>query len=367
MTDISQDFKTKVIKVDELLKRKTRNYFMYFNYDNEAFMNTGIQESGSTPFCASTTTGPGGKKILGKVGIKQDIIDGFAFLGMKSAFMATASTSYPADFFGKIIEAMKTPGVSFIQTLASCDRGWRHPINITHKINKLAVDSGFWPLYTIRVKDGQPTYALNKKIQFDKTKELFTEYLKLNGRFRHIVKPFNEEKVDGIIEMIHARDKNVLKLVEMFGDPEYKMNTYTYDIKSIPNQEILAPGHGLCQGCGAGIALNQLSLAAHAVAGTNLIITNNTSCSEVSFSKDDVPNWKIPWVHHLFETCATTADAIATTYRILKSKGHYKGELPYVIAIGGDGSTYDIGFQFLKSALVRGGSWGIMNELLAQK
>ncbi|MHA1784763.1 MAG: hypothetical protein ACTSX4_12090 [Candidatus Helarchaeota archaeon] len=367
MVDISQKYKAKTINIDEVLKWKSRNYFMYFNYDNEAFMNTGIQESGSTPFYASTTTGPGGKKVPGKVGIKQDIIDGFSFLGMKSAFLATASTSYPQDFMGKVIEAMKTPGVSFIQVLASCNRGWRHPINVTYKVNKLAVDSGFWPLYTVRIKDGQPTYALNRKIQFDKTKELFTEYLKLNGRFRHIVKPFDEPKINDIIDMIHARAKNILGLVEQFGDPEYKMNLYKLDIKKIPNREILAPGHGLCQGCGAGIALNQLSLAAHTVAGTNLIITNNTSCSEVSLSKDDVPNWKVPWVHHLFETAATTADAIATTYRILKTKGLYKGELPYVIAIGGDGSTYDIGFQFLKSALVRAGSWGIMNDILAKE
>ena len=364
---MEQKYKTKIIDVKDLLERKEHNYFMYYNYDNEAFMNTGIQESGATPTFASTTTGPGGKKILGKVGIKQDIIDGFAFLGMKSAFLATASTAYPQDFIGKIVEAMKTPGVAFIQILASCDRGWRHPINITQKINKLAVDSGFWPLYTIRVQDGQPTYALNKKIQFDKTKELFTEYLQLNGRFRHIIKPFKEDKVNAIIDMIHARDENILKLVNAFGDPEFKMNTYKVDVKEMPNQEILAPGHGLCQGCGAGIGLNQLALAAHWVAGTNLIITNNTSCSEVSFSKDDVPNWKIPWMHHLFETSATTADAVATTYRIMKSKGHYTGELPWVIAIGGDGSTYDIGFQFLKAALVRAGSFGIMNELLAQE
>ena len=73
---MSQEFKSRVIDVKEVLKRETRNYMLYFNYDNEAFMNTGIQESGSTPFGASTTTGPSGKAVPGKVGIKQDIIDG---------------------------------------------------------------------------------------------------------------------------------------------------------------------------------------------------------------------------------------------------------------------------------------------------
>ena len=65
--------KSKLIKIDDLLKRDAHNHFLYINYDNEAYMNTGIQESGATPSFASTTTGPGGKLIKGKIGIKQDI------------------------------------------------------------------------------------------------------------------------------------------------------------------------------------------------------------------------------------------------------------------------------------------------------
>ena len=72
---MEQKYKVRVLKVKDILKWKTNNYFLYFNYDNEAFMNTGIQESGSTPFGASTTTGPAGKAIPGKVGMKQDIIE----------------------------------------------------------------------------------------------------------------------------------------------------------------------------------------------------------------------------------------------------------------------------------------------------
>lgn len=362
---IEQNFKARVIKAKEILSWKTNNYLLYFNYDNEAFMNTGIQESGSTPFGASTTTGPAGKAIPGKVGIKQDIIEGFAFMGMQSAFLATTSTAYPNDFIGKIVEALKTPGAAFIQVLASCDRGWRHPVNISNKINKLAVDSGVWPLYTIRVKDGRPTYAMNRKIHFETMEEKLAEYLGLMGRFRHLVKPeFKEQVIPVILDAVKARAENVIKLTKAFGNPEHQLETYIVDYKEIPAQEIVNPGHGLCQGCGAGMALNQLALAANWAAGKNIIITNNTSCSEVSLSKDDVPNWKIPWVHHLFETCATTGDAIATTFRILKAKGLHKGDIPRVIAIGGDGSTYDIGFQFLKAALHRTGTWGIMNPLI---
>jgi len=362
---MSQEYKVRVLDIKDILKRETHNYMLYFNYDNEAFMNTGIQESGSTPFCASTTTGPGGKAVPGKIGIKQDIIDGFAFLGMKSAFLATVSTAYPMDFIGKIIEALKTPGAAFIQALTSCDRGWRHDVNITAKVNKLSVDSGFWPLYSIRIKDGKPTYALNRKIDFDKTKELLVEYLSLMGRFRHLLKPRREDLIDELVKMVHVRANNVVSLVDEFGDPDGQLESYKMKLTELPSQTLIAPGHGLCQGCGAGIALNQLAIGVQMVAGTNIIFTNNTSCSEVSLSKDDVPSYNVPWVHHLFETAATTGDAIATTYRILQTKGHYKGEIPYVVAIGGDGSTYDIGFQFLKSALVRTGSFGLMNPLLS--
>ena len=319
---MSQDFKSRVIDVKELLKRETRNYMLYFNYDNEAFMNTGIQESGSTPFGASTTTGPSGKAVPGKIGVKQDIIDGFAFLGMKSAFLATVSTAYPMDFIGKMVEALKTPGAAFIQALTSCDRGWRHPVNITTKINKLAVDSGFWPLYSIRVKDGKPTYSLNRKIKFDTTKELLTEYLSLMGRYRHLVKPPREDMINALVKMVHARANNVLGLVNQFGDPEGQFETYKLKLSELPNQEIISPGHGLCQGCGAGIALKQMAIGIQMVAGTNVIFTNNTSCSEVSLSKDDIPSYNTPWAHHLFETSATTGDAIATAYRIMQTKGH---------------------------------------------
>jgi len=116
-----------------------------------------------------------------------------------------------------------------------------------------------------------------------------------------------------------------------------------------------------------GMVLNQLATAATAVAGNNIVYVNNTSCSEVSTSKDNVTSWNVPWVHHLFESGATVADAISTTKKILKTKGLYEREIPWVIHIGGDGSTYDIGFQFLKAALIRTSSFVEMNEYLGQK
>ena len=77
--DKGDDTMTKIIKMPDILARTERNTVLYISYDNEAFMNTGIQESGTTPFGASTTTGPGGEKIKGKIGIKEDYILGFTF------------------------------------------------------------------------------------------------------------------------------------------------------------------------------------------------------------------------------------------------------------------------------------------------
>ncbi|MHA1284474.1 MAG: hypothetical protein ACTSVV_08515 [Promethearchaeota archaeon] len=350
------------IKVEDLLKKSGKCNVLYINYDNEAFMNTGIQESSGTPPHASTTTGPAGEKIPGKIGVKQDLVTPFAFFGAKSLFLATANPAYPNDFMGKVVEALKTDGAAFIQVYSDCMRGWRHPASETIKVSKLATECGYWPLYTIRIRDGIPTFSYYRGLDIDKDK--FVDYLKTMGRFRHLFKPkFREQEIDEIIYFTEQRNKRLVSLIAKFG-AEKPIEVYRLDRKSLEPQQHLQPGHGLCPGCGAGIVLNQLATAVQLVAGKNVIYVNNTSCSEVSTSKDFVTSWRVPWVHHLFESGATVADAISTAYKIMKFKGLFQGEIPYVIHIGGDGSTYDIGFQFLKSALMRGSSFVEMNEYL---
>ena len=353
------------IKLEDILARDEKCNVLFFNYDNEAFMNTGIQESGGTPPFASTTTGPGGEKIPGKIGVKQDLVTPFAFYGTKSLFLATTNPAFPNDFMGKVADALKTNGSAFIQAYSDCMRGWRHGASDALKISKLATDCGYWPLYTIRVKDGMPTFSYYRGL--DINKEKFVEYLKSMGRFRHLFKPqFLEKEIDEIIYLTEQRNLKLKGLIEQFG-AEKPLEVYRVNRKTLEPQQHLHPGHGLCPGCGAGMVLNQLASAATAVAGNNVIYVNNTSCSEVSTSKDFVTSWKVPWVHHLFESGATIADAISTTYKILKSKDEFSGEIPYVIHIGGDGSTYDIGFQFLKAALIRTSSFVEMNEYLKEK
>ena len=353
-----------VIKFEDILARDSKCNVLFLNYDNEAFMNTGIQESGGTPPHASTTTGPGGEKIHGKIGIKQDLVTPFAFFGTKSLFLATANPAFPNDFMGKVADALKSNGSAFIQSISDCMRGWRHGAGDAVKVSKLATDCGYWPLYTIRVKDGIPIFSYYRGLDVDKEK--FVEFLKSMGRFKHLFKPqFLEKEIDEIIYYTEQRNLKLKGLIEQFG-AEKPRDFYMVNRRTLAPQTHLHPGHGLCPGCAAGMILNQMTTAATAVAGNNIIYVNNTSCSEVSTSKDFVASWRVPWIHHLFESGATIAEGISTTYKILKFKGLFKGEVPYVIHIAGDGSTYDIGFQFLKSALIRTSSFVEMNEYLKQ-
>jgi pyruvate/2-oxoacid:ferredoxin oxidoreductase beta subunit len=351
------------INIADLLNRTERNTVLYINYDNEAFMNTGIQESGSTPYSAHTTTSAAMKSIKGKVGIKQDILTGFSFVGMKSAFLATANPAYVQDFIGKVVEAMKTPGGGFIQIFSPCPLGWKHAGEDSLKIAKLATDSGYWPLNTVRVTDGVPKMSYSRPIKIDRGK--IEELIKSQGKFRHLLKPqFLEDNMNEIIGQAEARVTNLNNLLRSIG-AEDPLDIYLAKLDQIPPQNHLAPGHGLCPGCGAGMVLNILATAAHYVAGDNIVYVNNTSCSEVATSKNNQTSWIASWAHQLFESGATVADAFATTYRILKAKGLADTEeVPYVIHIAGDGSTYDIGYQFLKSALIRSSSYQIMHPNL---
>jgi pyruvate/2-oxoacid:ferredoxin oxidoreductase beta subunit len=354
-----------IIRMEDILSRNEKSNVVYLGYDNEAFMNTGIQESGGTPPFASTTTGPAGELIPGKIGVKQDLVTPFGFYGAKSLFLATVNPAYPIDLMGKIMDALKSNGSAFIQAFSDCMRGWRHEAGEALKIAKLATESGYWPLYTIRVKDGVPSFSYYRGLEVDKDK--FVEFLKSMGRFRHLFKPkFLEREIDQIIYLTEQRNKNLKRLIDNFG-AEKPIDVYRINQKQLRPQTHLHPGHGLCPGCGAGMILNQLATAATQVANNNIIYVNNTSCVEVSTSKDNVTSWKVPWVHHLFESGSTVAEAISTSYKILKEKGLHKGEIPYVIHIGGDGSTYDIGFQFLKSAIMRTSSYVEMNQYLTMK
>ncbi|MGB9659476.1 MAG: thiamine pyrophosphate-dependent enzyme [Nitrososphaerales archaeon] len=145
----------------------------YICYDNEAYMNTGIQRSGVTPYDAWTTTSPAGQKTL-----KKDLM-GIA-IAHRVKYAATATISYLLDAANKVEKALSISGPSFIHWLQPCTIGWRYDPKLTVKLSRLAVKTGLWPLY--EHYDG-----FNKlTVQVPRRTPVF-EYLKLQGRFRHIM------------------------------------------------------------------------------------------------------------------------------------------------------------------------------------
>ncbi len=170
--------------------------FTYVCYDNEAYMNTGIQRSGATPYDASTTTSPPGKCSTGNARPKKDMPAILAAHG--APYVATASIAYPLDLMKKMEKAIATPGPCYIQVHAPCCTGWGFEGERTVAIGKLAIDAGLWVNY--EMEDGKVTKV--KKV----VRKPVEEYLKEQKRFRHLFKP---KRNDAEIAKIQAMaDRN---------------------------------------------------------------------------------------------------------------------------------------------------------------
>lgn len=164
---------------------------VYVCYNNEAYMNTGIQRSGATPKGASTTTAPAGKVIPGKEQIRKDLTAIVAAHHIPYAAQATISNWN--DLIAKSQKAFAADGPAFINILSPCHRGWRFNMADTIAIAKLAVDTGFWPLYEVENGNLKVTYK-------PKQRKPMIEWIKSQGRYKHLLKPGNEK----IIEQIQA-------------------------------------------------------------------------------------------------------------------------------------------------------------------
>ncbi|MFN3479981.1 MAG: thiamine pyrophosphate-dependent enzyme [Thermodesulfovibrionales bacterium] len=124
----------------------------------------------------------------------------------------------------------------------------------------------------------------------------------------------------------------------------------TLSLKELSKKEILFNhGHRMCSGCGTPIIIKQLLLASD----YPVVVANATGCLEVASCISLYTAWKVPWIHNAFENAAATISGAETMYRALKKKGKIDKEIKF-IAIGGDGGTYDIGFQSLSGAMERG-------------
>jgi pyruvate ferredoxin oxidoreductase beta subunit len=155
--------------------------FLYICYDNEGYGNTGQQYSGATPHAAKTATSKGPR---GFAGYKKDLFAIWA--AHKPAYVATAVGAEPVDLARKIEKAKGLTGPKLLITLAPCPTGWDYDPKDTVEVGKLAVKTGVWPLK--EYVDGE---VVHTKVPRDRPP--VEEYLKLQGRFRHLFEPERDE------------------------------------------------------------------------------------------------------------------------------------------------------------------------------
>ncbi len=180
--------------------------FLYICYDNEAYMNTGIQRSGGTPRSAWTTTSPVGPAKAGKGESKKDLVA--IVVAHHVPYAATASISNWKDLMNKVRRALSKDGPTFIHVLAPCTRGWRFDAAKTIKLSKLAVETRFFPIY--EVDDG--AYRITVPVPNPKPVE---EYLKAQGRYSHLLKPDALAQLEVLKRDVEANYRRLEKLSQL--------------------------------------------------------------------------------------------------------------------------------------------------------
>ncbi len=150
---------------------------IYICYDNEAYMNTGMQQSSLTPYGSKTTTSPAGERIHGSSNVKKDMFDIVA--AHKIKYAATASLGNIPDYIRKVEKASKVQGTSYIHVAAPCPTGWGVASSDTISIAKEAIECGLW--YLAEYEEGH--YYLNKQV---KNFGSIRDYLKKQARFKHL-------------------------------------------------------------------------------------------------------------------------------------------------------------------------------------
>lgn len=177
---------------------------VYVCYDNGAYMNTGIQRSSATPKYANTTTSPSGKVLPGKMQYRKDLAGVLA--AHEIPYVAqSAITQNMKDLYEKAEKAIYTPGPAFLNVLAPCPRGWRYDTPKLLEISKLAVDTCVWPLYEVVNGEWKLTYKPKEKLPVE-------EWLKPQGRFKHLFEKHNAHLIEDLQREVDVRWEKLLKL-----------------------------------------------------------------------------------------------------------------------------------------------------------
>lgn len=178
---------------------------LYICYNNEAYMNTGIQRSSATPKGADTTTSPAGKVKPGKMQFRKDLTSIMA--AHHIPYVAQAAPSHWNDLVTKVQKALAVEGPAFINVLMPCRLGWAFQPQFAVKIAREAVNTCYWPLY--EVENGK--YKINVK---PKEKTPVVEFLKQQTKFRHLFRPGNEHLIEELQAEVDSRWEDLLKKAE---------------------------------------------------------------------------------------------------------------------------------------------------------
>jgi pyruvate ferredoxin oxidoreductase beta subunit len=179
--------------------------FVYVCYDNGAYMNTGGQRSGATPFGANATTEPAGKVRKGKSVWRKDLVKICAAHDIP--YVAQASVGNLADLTNKAAKAFEADGPAVLVVFSSCPTLWGTRSDLSIDLAKMAVDSCFWPLYEIEKGKLKISYKPAKKIPV-------ADFMKPQSRFKHLFTPENRSVIETIQKRVDEDWKKLLKLEE---------------------------------------------------------------------------------------------------------------------------------------------------------
>lgn len=177
--------------------------FLYVVYDNGGYMNTGNQRSSATPYGAGTETTPVGKKSFGKMETRKNLME--IVNAHRIPYLAQANVAYLPDLKKKAKKALETEGPTFLAVFSPCTNNWKFPSSQYVRIAKLATETNFWPLYEI--ENGE--YKINWATEKPKPVE---EFLKTQGRFKHLFSKENENVLKDIQKMT---DSEWMRLVNL--------------------------------------------------------------------------------------------------------------------------------------------------------
>jgi pyruvate ferredoxin oxidoreductase beta subunit len=180
-----------------------RNHdILYVCYDNGAYMNTGIQRSSATPLYADTTTTPVGSRSDGKMQNRKDLAGIIADHDVPYAAQTTFTSNFK-DIHTKAEKGIYTEGAAFLNIMAPCPRGWRYETADIMNICRMAVETCYWPLFEVDHGKWILNYEPKKKLPIE-------DFLRMQGRFKHLFKPGNEHLIEQFQKEVDRRWDDLL-------------------------------------------------------------------------------------------------------------------------------------------------------------